>query len=153
MVIIVPFDTMKRVISQKPIRPDDLIGKEYLMFKILGFGDIDAASKVDRYVFTIDQDYIRGLIIVKGRHLKTMPKWIKKTSKKDDKLDKLMEKYRVKFAISKSDFKRNYELIRNIAENNLVQFLRELGEDEKTFRSFGIEVEKATVTVGLDRWF
>lgn len=133
---------------------DKIKGKEFVLMKIMGFSPkLSSACKIDKYMFTTDPQYVQSLLICEMEELHRLPKWIKAEKKKQDNIDKLIEEYQIKYPLLKSAIQENYESFRYIVENNIEQFLRELGiTDEKTYKKFGIVLKPATKST-LDGWF
>jgi len=147
-----PFETLKTIMNGSQ-KIDNIKGKEYMMVKLISFGDLNKAERLNRYLFKVNQNIIDALIFFEGSELRRFPRWIRKDKKKNDLIDKLMVKYFERFGLEKRELENNYETLRKIVEDNLKTFLRELGEPEETFRKLGIELEKPKVKVGLERWF
>jgi len=85
------FKLIPRIIRGQGV-PTDLKGKEVLAHLMM---DIDPASDIDKYKFTINSKFFMYLLYKK---LTEMPKpigwqWKKASKKKKDKYDKLMDEY------------------------------------------------------------
>lgn len=150
-----PFNTAKKIIKGDFINTDEIKGKEFVLMKILSFSsNLDGACRINKYMFTSEPEYTRALLICELNKLHRLPKWIKSSKRKNDNLDKFIVKYQDKFPLRKSLIQENYELFRFIVENNIEQFLRELGEtDKRVYKKFGIEIKENKAKQGLEKWF
>lgn len=87
----VPFKTIPRIINGRG-SPSDLKGKEVLAHLML---DIDSASDIDKYKFSINPKIYNHLLYKKLTEMlrPTGWRWKKASKKKKDKYDKLMDEY------------------------------------------------------------
>lgn len=148
-----PFDIAKRLIRGEDVKIEEMKGKEYILLKILGFGDVEKASKINRYMWSIDNEIVSGLIALELSELKRFPRWIKKQKKKGDLIDELIERYFKNFDLERKEIENNYGLIRHIVENNLKEFLKEVGATEQEYKKLGVGLRKEKPKTGLERWF
>ncbi len=147
-----PFNTLKAILSGKA-KLEDVKGKEYIMVKLISFGDVEKADKINRYLWKIDTEIVDGLIYLEASELKRFPRWLKKDKRKNDLIDELLVKYFRMFGLESKELENNYDIVRKIVENNLKQFLKEIGASEQEYKKLGVELEKKKPKTGLERWF
>ena len=145
------WETLKQIMNGNG-NIEQVKNKEWILIKLISFGDLKKAERLNWYHRNINMDYIRALIIFEGKELKRFPKWISGKRKKD-LIDNLIEEYFKKYNLSQKELRENYDLIRKIVESDLKSFLHAVGADEKTFKKLGIELKKTKAKTGLERWF
>ena len=137
-----PFSTMIAISKGREKNPESIKGIEVLVLKAIGFIDTNIGVNLSKYSYTIDPEIYRGLLFLEFQNLHKMPSWIKKQKKeKDDLLTNLIQDYWKKYSLDKRDLIENKQVIRVIVENDLQNFLHELGTDEKTFQKLNVELK------------
>jgi len=147
-----PFKLAERIIKGESVGIEELKGKEYILLKILGFGDINKADRINRYMWNVDQNIVSGLLELEISELRRLPYWIK-GRKKGDLVDSLIVRYFKNNDLDVKEIDECYELIRRIVEENLKEFLKECGASEEEYEKLNVELVKKRPKVGLERWF
>lgn len=151
------FELYKQIVKEEKFEKDKITGKEYIIMKILGRTAPQIANRLNKYMFFIDPDILRGLLVLEIKESKQMPRWIKVKGRTKDKLEELLNKYFRRFGIPTKILEDHYGLLRMLLvndKNEMKIFLQELGEPKETFDAFGIELNVQEVKKEkVDSWF
>ena len=155
-----PFDLFKDIAYEKytenkPRRKTDVsevYGSEFMLNLILASADIDKANRMQKYLFKCDIDIFAGALYYNVKDVEKMRKWMWQKKKKESskKLVKYVDAY-IEF-ISKQtgktfkQIKSEYgNIILHKCENDkeyMKHVLIDMKADEKTFKSFKVEIPK-----------
>lgn len=119
--------------------PVDITGKEVVIFYGLGFSNPILASKINRYMFSLNQNLMRKLLVVAFNGQK-MPKWIKKPKdEKEGEIDKFCKENHIERSA----------VVERLIQENYGEFLHEIRADEKMFEKAGIQLPRPET----NEWF
>ena len=142
-----PFETVKRIINNEPVRLDSLNGKEYMMLKILSndYNAIESADRINKYLFCCNPTLVRGLLyLTVQKNLKKLPKFVKKSNKKTDMIDNIIHEYfsakNISFGGVESEYFDCRDIIRHHLkdEETLREVLTTIRADEKMFKKMKV---------------
>jgi len=134
----IPFKTMGKMIKGLAT-PEDVAGKEVVIFHGLGFVDPTLASKINQYIFFLKPSLVQRLLIV-AFYKKKMPSWIKKPKKaEEDDIDRYCREH----ALERTP------VLEKLVEQNYREFLTEIRADEPAFTKAGLSLTKPA----KNKWF
>ena len=143
-----PFNLMKQIISKETVYPAFLMGKEYMLLRILSQDVmyLEEADKLNQYLFKINPSIFRGLLLLHAQQLNRVPTWIRKDKEKKDKLDSLLDTYYEKTSsaldMSKKEFDEYIPLIKmHVSDKETMKILlMEMQADEQMFKKQKVEL-------------
>lgn len=118
--------------------PSDVKGKEVVIFYGLGFANPQLASKINKYVFSLNQKLFTRLLVVAFRGQK-LGGWIKKPKEVSDEITAYCKEYGL----------QRTPMLEKLIADDYYQFLTETRADDKAFTKAGFVLERPEKNV----WF